>query len=134
MSEKHTVIPSWRIMEAIVERVPLYTGPTTVRCEAGSESEWICSCRRILTTSNGAMQKREIRPAVPPANITCRLEPSSLRCSPPADMFENQVEGMVRYGIRYVQEGVLLFFLFGVVPFPGGEWNGDRGDLRNSGM
>jgi hypothetical protein len=43
---------------------------------------------------------------VAPAIITCRLEPSSLRCSPPADMFENQVEGMV----RYVQERSVVIY------------------------
>lgn len=40
----------------MVERVPLYIGPTTSWWEAGSEREWICSWRRILTTSRGATQ------------------------------------------------------------------------------
>ena len=34
-----------------------------------------CSCRRILTTSSGAMQKRLTRPATPPETTTWILVP-----------------------------------------------------------
>lgn len=56
MGNKRTVMPSSRNMDLRVEMVPLYIGPLMSRWERGSDSEWIWSCRRILTTSSGATQ------------------------------------------------------------------------------
>ena len=42
---------------------------------SGSVREWYCNWRRILTTSRGAMQKRDTRPAMAPATMTCERVP-----------------------------------------------------------